>query len=386
MLILFGNIAKEYRIREEMPANIIINSGILPKEIEIRIAVSSLPAGKYLRNMAHAFEQHGYMVKNVTHVALPGASEAFREYKNNEDHKYILKDKLVLPSVLSYKRALLEMVQPGDIVIFYNVNYAQWGLVKKIRRRKGKSLLILADHTPPEERRNAVRRWMGKRDEREFEQFDYAVLLSQEATKYVRHDCKYEIIEGGLDTESFEDIESPRHMDKVVFMYAGTLEPVTGIDRLLDAFEKVDEDCRLVITGKGSLSALVQERADKDSRIDFRGYVSDTEYYRLLNEADILINPRNMELPENQNNFPSKVLEYLAAGRMTISSKFPGWERFSDNFSFYDNSVKGLSRLMKDVMATCMENADWRYDENRKKAEKFDWKKQTERIIKLTKG
>lgn len=368
-----------------MSTNIIINSGMLPKDVEVKIAASSLPAGKYLRNMAHAFEQHGYTVKNVIHVALPGASETFRDYKNSEDHKYILKDRLVIPSIFFYQRSLLQMVQPDDLVVFYNVNYAQWGLVRKIKKHKGKSLLILADHTPPGERKNIIRQWMGINDEKEFCQFDYAVLLSQEATKYLNPDCRYDIIEGGLDIESFKNISSPQYKEKTVFMYSGTLEPVTGIDRLLNAFGKLDEDCRLVITGKGSLSTLVQEAADRDLRIDFKGYVSDIEYINLLNQAEILINPRNMKMPENQNNFPSKVLEYLATGRMTISSKFPGWERFTDNFIFYDNSVDELARQMKDAMVTCSENSDQRFAANRKRAEDFDWKKQTERIIKLTK-
>ena len=364
--------------------SIVICGNILPLKLEKKIPAASLAGGKYLRNMRQAFETEGYKVKTIMHVALPGAREAFGIYRGDQDHRYILKDKIVIPSVCNYRKQIKELINPGDTAIFYNINYAQWGLIKQLQQKGIKCVLILADHTPPSDCKNRVRSMMAKNDEKELLSFNYAVLLSQNAIRFVRQDCKYQIIEGGLDLCAYKNIAEPQRTDdrKLRFMYAGTMEMVTGVDRLLAAFSTVNADCELVITGKGSLSNLVQQKAKQDPRILFRGYVSDEEYMNLLNSSDVLINPRNMDMIENQNNFPSKVLEYLASGRRTISTKFPGWERFKDNFIFYDNGIKELTELMEREILNS-DDAKSYYVKNREKANEYDWHHQVKRICSL---
>ncbi len=366
--------------------NIVICGNILPLELEKRLLSASLAGGKYLRNMKKAFEDNGFNVKSIMHVALPGAEKAFGNYRGDLNQKYILKDRLIVPSVIQYHKCLQEITEPSDVAIFYNINYAQWGQIKELKKKGVKCCLILADHSIPADYSNIVRRKMALLDEKEYLEFDYAVLLSKYAARYVKKTCRYEIIEGGLDMSAYDGIcPLPMHKsDSVVrFLYAGTLEPVTGIDRCLEAFSKVkNKNCKLTVCGKGSLISLIQDAADTDKRIDFRGYVSDEEYIDLLNESDVLINPRNMDMNENKNNFPSKVLEYLASGRKTISSKFPGWERFSDNFIFYENGIDELSALLEKE-ATGIGDFNEYYKLNRKEAEEYDWHNQVKRICNM---
>jgi glycosyltransferase involved in cell wall biosynthesis len=90
-----------------------------------------------------------------------------------------------------------------------------------------------------------------------------------------------------------------------------------------------------------------------------------------------------MDRPENQNNFPSKTLEYLASGRYTISTKFAGWERFENNFEFYDNSIEELAAILKNAELYPDEKLKSYYEKNRKKAKEFDWNTQVRRILKM---
>lgn len=94
----------------------------------------------------------------------------------------------------------------------------------------------------------------------------------------------------------------------------------------------------------------------------------------------MLVNPRDMRLPENQNNFPSKVMDYLAAGKVIISTKFAGWERFKENIIFCESSVEGIKEGLEDVQKH-LRNAEEVYGKNRKKAAEFVWKKQIEKIF-----
>ena len=124
----------------------------------------------------------------------------------------------------------------------------------------------------------------------------------------------------------------------------------------------------------------VSEVAENDKRIKYLGFVSDKRYYEVLSNADVLINPRNMELLQNQNNFPSKVLEYLATGREVISTKFPGWERFTDNFRFYEGDAEILEKEINSVLS---DDLNCHYATNRSKAENYDWSNQVDKIIGL---
>ena len=85
-------------------------------------------------------------------------------------------------------------------------------------------------------------------------------------------------------------------------------------------------------------------------------------------------------LLQNQNNFPSKVLEYLATGREVISTKFPGWEKFKDNFRFYEGGTKALESEINKVLS---DNLTLHYDTNRGKAVNYDWNVQIKKIIEL---
>ncbi|MGE9290241.1 MAG: glycosyltransferase [Puniceicoccales bacterium] len=116
----------------------------------------------------------------------------------------------------------------------------------------------------------------------------------------------------------------------VTFLYSGSLNRPRGIVRLLEAFQQLDsEGVRLRITGKGPEEGRVRDFANSHENVEYRGFLK-TEEERLeaISGADILVNPHEIDTPEARYLFPSKLAEYLASGRMVVSSRLPGMAAF----------------------------------------------------------
>jgi glycosyltransferase involved in cell wall biosynthesis len=111
-----------------------------------------------------------------------------------------------------------------------------------------------------------------------------------------------------------------------ILMYAGTLSAYGGLDLLLAAFVLLpNPDVRLWVSGKGKSAALAAAAA-ADHRVTFLGLVTDSELSQRSRTASVFVNPRPARLTASQNNFPSKVLEYLSYGKPVVSTWTPGLE------------------------------------------------------------
>jgi hypothetical protein len=90
---------------------------------------------------------------------------------------------------------------------------------------------------------------------------------------------------------------------------------------LVDSFRLIpDPDVRLVISGRGGLERELRRAAQSDPRITIAGFLDRQAWRRLLASATVLVNPRLSSALENRYNFPSKLIDYLAAGRPVITT------------------------------------------------------------------
>ncbi|WP_034490811.1 glycosyltransferase family 4 protein [Butyrivibrio fibrisolvens] len=362
----------------------IICGTMLHPKVEEKLPGASPAAGKYLRNLKKALEAQGNEVILCSYVAIPGAKQMY-EQLGLDDNELVYKDNTIIKSVHIFQKKLVGMLQQDDVVIFYNVPYFELGLIRKIKKKGNKAILILADHTDSfKENGGIIRGSIAKLISKEYKKFDYGIALSEHAKRFFSHKAKLMVMEGGLDLARYKDFQPPVKSHKTKFMYAGTLSDVTGVDILLDAIEMWDaDDVEFYISGKGFLEERVKAAAKEDDRIKYLGFVSDDEYYNLMKEMDVFINPRNMDMEQNQNNFPSKVLEYLATGRVVVSTKFPGWERFQEAFCLYDKGAENLVKAMRHVKDLKVEEVAKQFANNREKAKDFDWDSQAQKIIEL---
>ena len=88
-----------------------------------------------------------------------------------------------------------------------------------------------------------------------------------------------------------------------------------------------------------------------------------------------------MNLEENAHNFPSKVLEYIATGRCILSTKFIGFEDYSDMIVFSESTVDGMYAEMKNLITFVRDHPDYYYDKNRTYAESIDWSNQAKKFL-----
>ena len=193
-------------------------------------------------------------------------------------------------------------------------------------------------------------------------------------------------MEGGIDREFYDYYAGAYQEDDGIIrmMYAGILEPVTGIGHLIQAFQQIqNKDIRLFISGRGSMKGMIEKAEKEDSRIVYLGCTSYPEYMNNLKKADILINPRDMNLLENQYNFPSKIMEYLATGKKIISTKFPGWEKFTEQIIFCENDIKDIKEKIEQACNDAVWDGQAGYEDRRRFAEQFLWERQVERVEKM---
>jgi len=166
--------------------------------------------------------------------------------------------------------------------------------------------------------------------------------------------------------------------------FAGALSEPAGVNLLLDAIPHVqDPALEFWFSGRGTLEARLKQQAASDPRIRFFGFVTESHYSEMLQKAALLVNPRPSRLLENRYNFPSKLMEYLAAGRPILSTAT------SDVAEHYgsalivlaDETPEGLARCIEQSVAVPAEERAAMGSRARATVEGVTWRTQAENIM-----
>lgn len=211
----------------------------------------------------------------------------------------------------SVERLIVRRGAP-QAILSYNVNFesAQVGLHYQ-RSRGIPWVVVYADTVPHPLERHYNDKWLASAAGR--------VFLSWDRYQRCPDRSKFHLDHGVV---SLAD-RSQENLQKAI-LFAGTLCAATGVDRLARAFKRVkDPDARLWICGKGDYRPL-RAAAEGDARIEIMGAVTEARLAELARKARAFVNPRPPDLPENRENFPSKIVDYLAYGKPVISSWTPG--------------------------------------------------------------
>lgn len=367
----------------------IVCGTVVHQEYEDDILQLSNAANRFLLNFTDEIKKI-YPIKILSYVGIDISTEIkekLRQRNNSDsDLAYYFKSRFKVAGVVAYWHAINRNLRDAECIIAYNPVYAYLNVPYMAHRHKKKSILILADYSPEETYKGRLRRIYALLQLKSIRKYDMVIGLSENTKVYLADNQEFIHMPGGINGfvyDYFREKRNSEESDKIVLMYAGTLEKVTGIDMLLKAFAQIEDgDVELWISGKGSMVSLVEQFVEKDDRIKYLGCPSYNEYLDNLKSADILVNPRNMDLPENKNNFPSKILEYLATGKQIVSTKFPGWEKFADYISFCEKGIKNMRESLKCAYLEAMQEKDQRYKKNRQFAEQFLWSRQMEKVLK----
>ncbi len=326
----------------------------VPNEIEYLTENISAAGNRFQNNMLAYLRKADQEYYNLSFIAPPVGQECVQKLEDiikPDTYGYILKQDFgsgpigLIRSVSAFRKALESHIRGTDAVICYNVNYAWLNLPKMAKKHKVKSILILADYSDVDSFRSFGQKLYAKAMKRSICGFDVVVGLSSNVKDIMESDQKYILMEGGIDEAFYHEFDESESLaeqslkeDKEYrIMYSCLLNKVTGVNQLIEIAEQIynrNRGFRLVISGKGELSEFIAEKQKESPWLEYLGHLPYSKYIDELKKADLLVNPRNMDLPENANNFPSKVLDYLSAGKPVLSTKFSGWQRFSDVIDF----------------------------------------------------
>lgn len=353
----------------------------IPEECVIDVKASSLAGNKFQSNFINCLRKiHDCDV--LSFVAVSTTKEQREKISKfaTSKNKYFYKEKNMIFSIFKYRKMLKKEIKKYDTVIAYNVAYP-WLLLPQIARQQ-KTILILADFSDTNSYKNPLMKLYAKICKRDIRKYDYVIGLSKNAKKLLKKQQHFIYMPGGIDLDNYQKVSmSPIKNQTVKLMYSGNLSKVTGVDLLVEAIKKIkDNKIELVITGRGELENYINQEAD-GKKIKYLGSLPYKKYLQLLNESNILINPRNMNLPENQNNFPSKIFEYLAIGKVVISTKFVGYEDFKNNFHFCNSNVESLKKKIEEICENYEKIYQQDFVKNTKLAKEYDWNFQIKKII-----
>ena len=367
---------------------------VVPESIEYQVKDISAAGNRFQNNMVCNLKTLGHEVETVSYVAMEIPKvlkdmllekDSFNDSSGAKSH-YIFRQnggfKDTLLAVKKCKEIVRNLISKYDLVLCYNVFYSFFFIPELAKRFQKKNILILADYSGPESYHSIKNKIYARMQMQIMRQYNKVIGLSANIQKKLKPGQKFLLMEGGIDENFYNQFaeKSSQNEGKVIFMYSGLLSKVTGVDILLHAvLEMKEKSFELRISGKGDLEQQVCDAAENDERICYLGHMEYDEYIENLKKVDVLINPRNMELPENQNNFPSKIMDYLATGKAILSSKFIGWKKFEEGIIFYDNTDM-LKHEMENFISGQYVREDI-YEKNRQMASDYLWKNQLKRIL-----
>lgn len=174
-------------------------------------------------------------------------------------------------------------------------------------------------------------------EKRVYEGSNRILATTSFAAKYVQsmgaRSDKVSIVPLGIDTSIF----SPNNVDyslrntlglqesDKIIVFVGTLYPFSGLDYILRNFYQIS-DCVMIIVGRGPMYDKYTQLTNDlgiSSRVHFVGFQDHSRVPNYINLADVCLNSYDL-LPETQQLFTSKVMEYLACQKPVISTPLNG--------------------------------------------------------------
>lgn len=157
------------------------------------------------------------------------------------------------------------------------------------------------------------------------------------------------VMEGIYDAQRWSSATSADgDTSTFTFTYAGGLSAEYGVKNLVEAFMGLESaTLRLRIFGRGPLEGWIEEQAQKDSRISGPELVEADQLGEIYASSDALVQPRPAVQGFVPYSFPSKLIEYMASGTLTVSTRLPSIPSdYRDHVLWSDEGVEGMQRAM----------------------------------------
>ena len=168
-----------------------------------------------------------------------------------------------------------------------------------------------------------------------------------------KNDKAYRVIEGQANMNCI-----PPSMDvkykKNVCIYAGAIERIYGIDRLVQAFlNKNIENAELHIYGDGDYAEELNQICQSSSSIKYYGVQKNELVVEEERKAMLLVNPRPSDKEYTRYSFPSKTMEYMASGTAVLTTNLPGIPKEYKEYVYMieDESTEGIGEALEIILS-----------------------------------
>lgn len=167
--------------------------------------------------------------------------------------------------------------------------------------------------------------------------------------KYLYH------FDGGADKWCGTEVKVKCEQRRKTLVHTGALDQWRGLNFMIDVVRKLTarhQDVKFIFCGKTSEMGLAE--AFKNSpQVELPGVVSEEEMVRICNSADVFLNVRDPNHPDNILNYPSKLPHYLSFGRPVVSTRLQSLSPDYDevvNFAL-DDSVEKYVEKVEEVLS-----------------------------------
>ena len=253
---------------------------------------------------------------------------------------------------------------PDDlhVIILYSLYLPYLKAIHRLRKSNlsFKSIIIVPDLPaqygilPKNPLKARIAISIGKKAMRISEEFDGYVILTEQMKKPLKIAQKpYVVVEGICNDKQASIPDDVCNNQTKYFFYAGTLKREYGITNLLDAFDMInDSQVELWICGTGDTEREINDRASKNRRIRYLGFMPKKEIEILQQKSLALVNPRPNEGEYTKYSFPSKTMGYMASGKPVVMHKLAGILDEYDPYLIYakDASASALADAMNQVL------------------------------------
>lgn len=356
-----------------MMNNVALLMGLYPNAIYNRIVGDSITMPQYAADtLQKSFVVGVSKKRNTTVINLPyvgsypnnyksffvpsircrefGADIRSLHYCNLTIIKYFLQIKITYKALRSWA---LENVQNRTIVI-YAINLPFLMAVTKLKKRFPDIKLVQIVPDLPEFMNSnpSVIHLLSYKLTREYYHIiDGWILLSKYMTSKLNIIGRpWRVIEGiynPMDTPTEHTEE--KHDSVFRIFYGGILDRRYGIMNLVKAVaNSSNKNVELLLCGYGDASNEILKLSLADSRIKLLGAVPRKDVLKLMQTANLLVNPRTNEGEFTKYSFPSKTMEYLSSGVPTLLYRLPGIPDEYYNYCFSLNKP-GVEVLQSEI-------------------------------------
>lgn len=180
---------------------------------------------------------------------------------------------------------------------------------------------------------------------------DKYVLYTKYMAEYLQLKDKWMVMEGLIDIKKIKKKEYVHNPTRVC-VYAGSLNLEYAIDKMILAFASLN-NAVLHIYGRESEYNENTRGINVPPNVVYKGFVNQQDIFSIMQNSDLLINPRPTGISLAKYSCPSKTFEYMASGTPVLMNKLPGLpeEYYPYLFFFDDESLEGYVNTLQRIMA-----------------------------------